>query len=57
MQARRLNGRLNGYPYEIHLMFALSGHTLISLVHAGVRDVDTERTRELARLLVDEVAA
>lgn len=57
VQARRLNGRLNGYPYEMHLVFALSGHTLISLVHAGVRDVDVERTRELARLLVDEVAA
>jgi len=55
VRATRLNGRLNGYPYEIHLMFALSGHTLISLVHAGVRDVDPMRTRELARLLLDEV--
>lgn len=55
VQARRLNGRLNGYPYEIHLVFALSGHTLISLVHAGVREVDAARTQQLARLLVDEV--
>ncbi len=57
VQARRLNGRLNGYPYEIHLVFALSGHTLISLVHAGVRDVDAARTGQLARLLVGEVGA
>ncbi|WP_329092015.1 MULTISPECIES: hypothetical protein [unclassified Streptosporangium] len=57
VQARRLNGRLNGYPYEIHLVFALSGHTLVSLVHAGVRDVDAARTGQLARLLVGEVGA
>ncbi|MGC5011467.1 hypothetical protein ACLQ2R_11945 [Streptosporangium sp. DT93] len=57
IQARRLSGRLNGYPYEIHLVFALSGRTLVSLVHAGVRDVDATRTRQLAGLLVDEVAA
>ncbi|MFS1300277.1 hypothetical protein [Streptosporangium longisporum] len=57
IQARRLSGRLNGYPYEIHLVFAVSGRTLVSLVHAGVRDVDAARTRELAGLLVDEVAA
>ncbi|MER6826665.1 hypothetical protein ABT352_11815 [Streptosporangium sp. NPDC000563] len=57
VRARRLNGRLDGYPYEIHLVFALSGHTLISLVHAGVREVDAARTGQLARLLVDEAGS
>jgi len=57
VRARRLNGRLDGYPYEIHLVFALSGHTLISLVHAGMRKVDATRTGQLARLLVDEAGA
>lgn len=55
VRATRLAGRLNGYPYEIHLVFALSGNILISLVHAGVRDVDPARTGELARLLLGEV--
>ncbi|WP_271218018.1 hypothetical protein [Streptosporangium carneum] len=56
VQARRLHGRLNGYPYEMHLVFALTGHTLVSLVHAGVADVDAERTGQLARSLVGQAA-
>ncbi|GAA2854579.1 hypothetical protein GCM10010517_12610 [Streptosporangium fragile] len=57
VQARRLSGRLNGYPYEMNLVFALSGHTVVSLVHAGMEGVDVERTRELAHFLVGRTAA
>lgn len=57
VQGRRLRGRLNGYPYEMHLVFALTGHTLVSLVHTGVARVDAERTGRLARFLLDRAAA
>ncbi|MBB2912153.1 hypothetical protein FHS43_003433 [Streptosporangium becharense] len=57
VQARRLSGRLNGYPYEMHLVFALSGHTVVSLVHTGMAAVDVERTRQLTRFLVGRTAA
>ncbi|MFF5211904.1 hypothetical protein [Streptosporangium sp. NPDC000396] len=57
MEARRLRGRLNGYPYEMHMVFARIGHTLVSLVHAGVTDVDVRRTQELARFLAGRAAA
>ncbi|MEV7007852.1 hypothetical protein [Streptosporangium sp. NPDC051022] len=56
VQARRLHGRLNGYPYEIHMVFALAGHTLVSLVHAGVAGVDAERTGQIARSLIGRAA-
>ncbi|MEV8633242.1 hypothetical protein AB0395_16435 [Streptosporangium sp. NPDC051023] len=54
VQARRLHGRLNGYPYEMHVVFALAGHTLVSLVHTGVADVDAGRTGQLARSLIGQ---
>ncbi|MFC7644061.1 hypothetical protein ACFQX6_27455 [Streptosporangium lutulentum] len=57
MQARRLKGRLNGYPYEMHLVFARAGSTLVSLVHAGVARVDIRRTRQFARFLIDRAAS
>lgn len=57
VQAKRLRGRLNGYPYEMHMVFARTGHTLVSLVHTGVAGVDVESTRQLARFLVDRAAA
>jgi hypothetical protein len=57
VQARRLRGRLNGYPYEMHLVFARAGRTLVSLVHAGIAHVDVKRTRKLAHFLVDRAAA
>ncbi|MFC4059461.1 hypothetical protein ACFOWE_14230 [Planomonospora corallina] len=57
MLARRLHGRLNGYPYEMHLVFALSGRTLMSLVHAGVAEVDAEGTQRLADFLAGRAAA
>jgi hypothetical protein len=57
VQARRLRGRLNGYPYEMHLVFARAGSTLVSLVHAGIAHVDIKRTRQLAHFLVDRAAA
>ncbi|GLW08607.1 hypothetical protein Misp01_37370 [Microtetraspora sp. NBRC 13810] len=46
--ARRLTGRLNGFPYEMHLVFVRAGETLISVVHAGVNPPDPVRTEQLA---------
>ncbi|GAA3132063.1 hypothetical protein GCM10010466_23380 [Planomonospora alba] len=57
LRARRLHGRLNGYPYEMHLVFARSGRILMSLVHAGVAEVDAGRTRRLADFLAGRAAA
>lgn len=57
VQARRLRGRLNGYPYEMHLVFARAGSTLVSLVHAGISHVDVGRTRQLAHFLLDRAGA
>lgn len=56
VQAKRLRGRLNGYPYEMHVVFARIGGTLISLVHTGIADVDVRRTQQLAQFLVDRAA-
>ncbi|MER7205643.1 hypothetical protein ABT340_01165 [Streptosporangium sp. NPDC000239] len=57
VQARRLRGRLNGYPYEMHVVFALTGNTLVSLVHTGVAGVDAGRTGQLTRSLVGGAAS
>lgn len=57
VQARRLRGRLNGYPYEMHVVFALTGNTLVSLVHTGVAKVDAARTGQLTRSLIDGAAS
>ncbi|MBG0828940.1 hypothetical protein HS041_14290 [Planomonospora sp. ID67723] len=54
-EARRLRGRLNGYPYEMNVVFVRSGQTLISLVHAAVADADAGRTERLARFFADRV--
>lgn len=53
--ARRLTGRVGGYPYRMHVVVARSGHTVIALVHAGLTPPDPARTAELTRLLVREV--
>jgi hypothetical protein len=53
MRARRLHGRLNGYPYEMHVVLIRSGRVLMSLVHAGIADVDAGRTQRLAGFLAD----
>ncbi|MDF5754122.1 hypothetical protein [Spongiactinospora sp. TRM90649] len=45
----RLHGRLNGYPYDMHLVFVQSGRTLISVVHAAMGTADATRTEGLAR--------
>ncbi|WP_449060236.1 hypothetical protein [Planomonospora algeriensis] len=60
MRARRLYGRLNGYPYEMHVVLIRSGRILMSLVHAGISDVDAGRTQRLAGFLAaraDDLAA
>jgi hypothetical protein len=57
VEARRLTGRVGGYPYEMHLVVAGVGHTIIALVHAGLTPPDAGRTEELARLLVREVGS
>ncbi|WP_433254287.1 hypothetical protein ACQPYK_12340 [Streptosporangium sp. CA-135522] len=56
VQAKRLRGRLNGYPYEMHMVFARIGGTLVSLVHTGVANVDVRRTQQLAQFLVEQAA-
>ncbi|WP_326820897.1 hypothetical protein OHA77_10045 [Streptosporangium sp. NBC_01639] len=53
VQAKRLRGRLDGYPYEMHVVFARVGGTLVSLVHTGLADVDVRRTQQFARFLVE----
>ncbi|GII54999.1 hypothetical protein Pth03_33880 [Planotetraspora thailandica] len=57
VEARRLTGRVGGYPYEMHLVVAGVGHTVIALVHAGLTPPDAGRTEELARSLVREVGS
>lgn len=49
--ARRVRGRLNGYPYAFNLVLVRDGGTLMTLVHTGIRKVDPRRTRELAGAL------
>jgi hypothetical protein len=55
VEARRLTGRVGGYPYEMHLVVATSGPALITVVHTGLRTPDVQRTEELARLLARKV--
>ncbi|MFI9593056.1 hypothetical protein [Nonomuraea sp. NPDC052265] len=43
----RLRGRLNGYPYALDVVLSRTGDTLVSVVHAGMSDVDRDRTRKL----------
>ncbi|MEU5860494.1 MULTISPECIES: hypothetical protein [unclassified Nonomuraea] len=43
----RLRGRLNGYPYALDVVLSRTGDTLVSVVHAGITDVDRDRTRKL----------
>lgn len=43
----RLRGRLNGYPYALDVVLTRTGDTLVSVVHAGMSDVDRERTKKL----------
>ncbi|WP_214108930.1 hypothetical protein [Acrocarpospora catenulata] len=53
--ARRLSGKVAGYPYEMQLVVARQGHTLVGLVNAGMRAPDVRRTTELAKLLTAKV--
>ncbi|GAA4582174.1 hypothetical protein GCM10023194_16090 [Planotetraspora phitsanulokensis] len=57
VEARRLTGRVGGYPYEMHLVVANVNHTLVALVHAGLAPPDALRTEELVRSLVREVGS
>ncbi|GIH28074.1 hypothetical protein Aph01nite_63840 [Acrocarpospora phusangensis] len=52
---RRLKGRVGGYPYEMHLVVARQGRTVMALVNGGVRPPDVKRTEELGRLLMAKV--
>ncbi|MBG0816000.1 hypothetical protein [Planomonospora sp. ID82291] len=51
VRARRLSGRVNGYPYEMHVVLIRSGRILVSLVHTGIGEVDAGRTQRLAGFL------
>ncbi|MFF4773590.1 hypothetical protein [Microtetraspora fusca] len=56
VEARRLRGRVGGYPYEMHLVVARQGDALITLVHGGVASADVKGTAALARVLVGRVS-
>ncbi|WP_327584407.1 hypothetical protein OHA25_52890 [Nonomuraea sp. NBC_00507] len=43
----RLQGRLHGYPYVLDVVFSRVGDTLVSVVHTGMNDVDSTRTRKV----------
>lgn len=53
----RFSGRLNGYPYELDLVLARVGDTLVSVVHTGMNDVDAERTRKVVEAALSMVSA
>ncbi|MEU1728122.1 hypothetical protein ACNF49_46505 [Actinomadura sp. ATCC 39365] len=50
--AARLRGRLNGYPYALDVVLSRDGDTLVSVVHAGMSDVNRDRTRKLVAALL-----
>ncbi|NAS23097.1 hypothetical protein GT755_15530 [Herbidospora sp. NEAU-GS84] len=54
--ARRLVGRVGGYPYEMHLVVARQGGAVIGVVNAGMSGADARTTEELARLVSRKVA-
>jgi hypothetical protein len=54
-EATRMRGRVGGYPYEMHLVIARSGRTLISLVHTGMAAPEPRRTQELVRLMLAKI--
>jgi hypothetical protein len=43
----RLQGRLHGYPYALDVVLSRVGDTLVSVVHTGMNDVDSARTRKV----------
>ncbi|SDG18577.1 hypothetical protein SAMN05421505_102186 [Sinosporangium album] len=53
----KVTGRLNGYPYSLHLVFVRIGETLICVIHTGFADLDPTRTHLLARAVADRVAS
>ncbi|MCK2219923.1 hypothetical protein MF672_039925 [Actinomadura sp. ATCC 31491] len=48
----RLQGRLHGYPYALDVVFSRVGDTLVSVVHAGMNDVDPARTRQVVEAAI-----
>ncbi|GAA0356081.1 hypothetical protein GCM10009530_01510 [Microbispora corallina] len=53
--ARRLVGRVGGYPYEMQFVVLRAGHALVAVVHAGLTPPDARLTRALADVLAREV--
>ncbi|MEW9531570.1 hypothetical protein [Microbispora sp. NPDC049125] len=53
--ARRLTGRVGGYPYEMHVVVARAGQVLVAVAHAGLAPPDQAGTEELARLFARRV--
>ena len=53
--ARVLTGRVGGYPYEMHVVVAGTGGTVLALVHGGIAPPDMSGTVELTRSLLREV--
>ncbi|TMR10836.1 hypothetical protein ETD86_37880 [Nonomuraea turkmeniaca] len=43
----RLQGRLHGYPYALDVVVSRVGDTIVSVVHTGMNDVDSARTRKV----------
>ncbi|MER7499660.1 hypothetical protein AB0L05_12020 [Nonomuraea pusilla] len=48
----RLRGRLNGYPYTMDVVLSRVNDTVVGVVHAGLREVDAARTKELVDAVV-----
>jgi hypothetical protein len=53
----RLRGRLNGYPYTMDVVLSRVGDTLVSVVHAGMTDVNPDRTRRLVDAVLPMASA
>ncbi|WP_283134817.1 hypothetical protein [Rhizohabitans arisaemae] len=56
-RARRFAGKLNGFPYDMRLVLARVGPTLVSLVHTVFGTASPARTEELARFAVERAKA
>ncbi|RJL26463.1 hypothetical protein D5H75_26095 [Bailinhaonella thermotolerans] len=52
---RTFQGTLNGFPYQIEVVFSRVDDTLVSVVHTSLGEADGSRTAELARFALARV--
>ncbi len=53
--AAGMGGRMGGFPYEMHLVFARSGGIVLALVHGGIVAPDIRATADLTRAVLDGI--